>query len=129
MWALQVESPKCCVCLVISTVGDIYRAVGELHRLGEVSLAPSGGQSAKPSGRPTGWSGLHRLCPPPLPLLLLMLTRVLEAVGQTDIKHGQPALGPFWPTVWPTQSMCQIHLRGDDDFDIWSTLLCHPLKC
>jgi hypothetical protein len=24
--------------------------------------------------------------------------------------------------------MCQIHHRGDDDFDIWSTSLCHPLK-
>jgi hypothetical protein len=25
--------------------------------------------------------------------------------------------------------MCQIHPRGDDDFDIWSTLFCHLLKC
>jgi hypothetical protein len=31
--------------------------------------------------------------------------------------------------VWPTQSTCQIHPCGDDDFDIWSTSLCHPLKC
>jgi hypothetical protein len=25
--------------------------------------------------------------------------------------------------------MCQIYRRGDDDFDIWSTLLCPPFKC
>jgi hypothetical protein len=24
--------------------------------------------------------------------------------------------------------MCQMHPRGDDDFDMWSTLLCYPLK-
>jgi hypothetical protein len=42
---------------------------------------------------------------------------------------GQHALGPVWPGVWPTWSMRQIHPRGDDDFDIWSISLCHPLKC
>jgi hypothetical protein len=42
---------------------------------------------------------------------------------------GWLALGSFWPGVLPTRSMCQIHSRGDDDFDIWSILLCHPLKC
>jgi hypothetical protein len=42
---------------------------------------------------------------------------------------GRPAPRPTHPTVWPTWSMCQIHPRGDDDFDIWSTSLCHPLKC
>jgi hypothetical protein len=58
MRALQVESPKCGVCLLISTVGGIYRAVGELHRLGKVGLAPSG-------GRPVAWRALHQLSPPP----------------------------------------------------------------
>jgi hypothetical protein len=24
--------------------------------------------------------------------------------------------------------MCQIHPRGDDDFDVWSASPCHPLK-
>jgi hypothetical protein len=38
MRALQVESLKCGVCLLISTVGGIYMAMGELDRLGEVSL-------------------------------------------------------------------------------------------
>jgi hypothetical protein len=56
-----------CVCLLTSTIGGIYRAVGELHRLGEVRLVPSGGRSAKPHGWPVRWSGLHRLG-----LLLLM---------------------------------------------------------
>jgi hypothetical protein len=41
----------------------------------------------------------------------------------------RPAPRPTRPGVWPTWSMCQIHPRGDDDFDIWSTSLCHPLKC
>jgi hypothetical protein len=42
---------------------------------------------------------------------------------------GRLAPGPTRRGVWPTWSMCQIHPRGDDDFDIWSTSLCHPLKC
>jgi hypothetical protein len=40
--------------------GVIYRVVGELHRLGEVGLAPSGGRAA-------GSSGLHQLSPLPWP--------------------------------------------------------------
>jgi hypothetical protein len=31
---LKVEFPKCGVCVLISTGWGIYRAVGELHRLG-----------------------------------------------------------------------------------------------
>jgi hypothetical protein len=42
---------------------------------------------------------------------------------------GRLAPGPTRPRVWLTWSTCKIHPRGDDDFDIWSTLLCHPLKC
>jgi hypothetical protein len=42
---------------------------------------------------------------------------------------GQPAPGPTQPGVLPTWFTCQIHPRGDDDFNIWSTSLCHPLKC
>jgi hypothetical protein len=42
---------------------------------------------------------------------------------------GQPTPLPTRPRVWPTWSTCQIHPRGDDDFDISSTSLCHPLKC
>jgi hypothetical protein len=38
------------VCVLISTIGGIYRAMGELHRLGEVGSAPSGGRPAKPRG-------------------------------------------------------------------------------
>jgi hypothetical protein len=36
---------------------------------------------------------------------------------------GRPAPGPTQPRVCPTWSMCQIHPRGDDNFDIWSTAL------
>jgi hypothetical protein len=39
------------------------------------------------------------------------------------------APGPTQSGVWLTWSVYQIHPHGDDDFDIWSTLLCHPLKC
>jgi hypothetical protein len=42
---------------------------------------------------------------------------------------SQSAPGPTRPGVWPTWTTCQTHLRGDDDFGIWSTSLCHPLKC
>jgi hypothetical protein len=49
--------------------------------------------------------------------------------GQPRSWVGRPAPGPTWPGVWPTWSMCQIHPCGDDDFDIWSTSLFHPLKC
>jgi hypothetical protein len=45
MKALQVECPKCGVCVCrLSPVGDIYRAMGELHRLGRGSNSPSGGR-------------------------------------------------------------------------------------
>jgi hypothetical protein len=53
---LQVESPKYGVCLLISTVGVIYRVVGELHQLGEVGLVPSGD---RPDGA-TSTDFLHR---------------------------------------------------------------------
>jgi hypothetical protein len=42
---------------------------------------------------------------------------------------GRPTPGPTRPRVWPTWSTCEIHPRGGDDFDIWSTSLCYPLKC
>jgi hypothetical protein len=42
---------------------------------------------------------------------------------------GQLTPGRTQPGVWPTWSTCQIHPCGDDDFDIWSTSPCHPLKC
>jgi hypothetical protein len=42
---------------------------------------------------------------------------------------GRPTAGPTWPAVRPTWSMYQIHPRGDDNFDIWYTSHCHPLKC
>jgi hypothetical protein len=42
---------------------------------------------------------------------------------------GRPAPRPTRSRVWLTWSTCQIHPRGDNDFDIWSTLLCHHLKC
>jgi hypothetical protein len=53
MGALQVQSPKCGVCVCrISLVGGIYRAMGELHRLGR------GGNLPRAAGRPShmiGW--------------------------------------------------------------------------
>jgi hypothetical protein len=42
---------------------------------------------------------------------------------------GQPAPRPTRPGVYPTWSMHQIHPHCDDNFDIWSTSLCHLLKC
>jgi hypothetical protein len=122
------------MCILISTVGGIYRVVGELHRLEKlVWCQVVAGRQSHVAGQLGGVAStnfLHRLG-----LLLLVQTRVLKATGQTNIKHGRPAkeigrpaFGPFRVGVWPTRSMCQIHPRGDQDFDIWSTLLCHPLK-
>jgi hypothetical protein len=96
MRALQVESPKSSVCVLISTTRSIYRAVGEPHQLGEVGLVPSGGRLAKPRDRPAGWSGLHQLFPPPWPS-----TPHVDTCPQS---HGS-CRHKTWPTgqgVWPT---------------------------
>jgi hypothetical protein len=61
MRALQVESLNCGVWVNFHHEGGIYRSELDLHRLGEVSLAPGG-------GRPVGWSGFHHW----LRLFLLM---------------------------------------------------------
>jgi hypothetical protein len=48
--------------------------------------------------------------------------------GRPKNRASRLATLPTRPRVWSTWSTCQIYPRGDDDFDIWSTLLCHPLK-
>jgi hypothetical protein len=111
-------------CVNFHHEGGIYRGEWDLHWLGEVGLTPSGGRSAKPRGRPVGWSGFHRLgfsssCRRLAPKAWVKPPQTLA---------GRPTPIPTQPAVWPTWSTCQIHLRGDDDFDIWSTSLCHPLK-
>jgi hypothetical protein len=64
MRALQVEFPKCGVCIDFHCEGDIYRGEWDLHRLGEVGLVLGGGRVAKPRGQVAEWIGLHRLSPP-----------------------------------------------------------------
>jgi hypothetical protein len=56
-----------------------------------------------------------------------MVTKAQAELPQT--LADRPAPLPTRPGVWRTWSTCQIHLCGDDDFDIWSTSLCQPLKC
>jgi hypothetical protein len=122
-------------CVDIDHVVGIYRGGWDLHRLGEVGLAPCGGQAAKPRRQPTGWSGLHRLSPPTWPSPPHVdtsqprpgLNRV--NLGRPTKELGRPSPGPNRPGVWPTCSTFQIHPRGYDDIDIWLTSLCHPLKC
>jgi hypothetical protein len=46
MRALQLEFPKCGVCVDFHREGGIYRSEWDLHRLGEVGLAPGGGRPA-----------------------------------------------------------------------------------
>jgi hypothetical protein len=101
-----VESPKCVVCLLISTVGGVFiepwGSSTDLEK--SVWHQVVAGQPNHMVGRSGGAAStdfLHRLG-----LLLLMLTRALEATSQTDIKHGRPALGPFRLGVWPTRSLC-----------------------
>jgi hypothetical protein len=64
--------------------------MGELHRLGQVRLAPSGGW-------PAGWSDLHPLSPPPWPSTALVdmcprsrgpKRHKTWPASQNDIKHG-----------------------------------------
>jgi hypothetical protein len=89
------------------------------------------GWPAKPHGQPAEWSSLHRLSPP----TQASPPRVdvwQPSLGPNHLKPwsaSQPTPGPVWPGIWPTWYTCQIHPRGDDDFDIWSTSLCHLLKC
>jgi hypothetical protein len=55
-----------------------------------------------------------------------------QVPGRTALNPGRSAvqrLGPLGLGSGPTWSICQIHPRGDDDFDIWSTLPCYALKC
>jgi hypothetical protein len=40
------------------TMRGIYRGEWDLHRLGEIDLAPGGGQTAKPRGWLAGWTDL-----------------------------------------------------------------------
>jgi hypothetical protein len=75
--------------------------------------------AAKPHGRPGEWSGFHRLSPP----TRASPSRVdawQPSFGSNHLKTwlaGHP-LGPLSRGSSPTWSMCQIHPRGDDDFDI-----------
>jgi hypothetical protein len=68
--------------------GGIYRGEWDLHRLGEVSLVPGGGQAAKPHGQPTVWSGLHRLSPSTRP-------------SPPRVDAWQPRLGLNYLIPWP----------------------------
>jgi hypothetical protein len=92
-------------------------------------LAPGGGWLAKPRGWPAEWSTLHRLSPP-----------TWASPPRVDCGKqgaGRIASNPGWPAdPWAHSAWGLAHLvhvsntpHGDDDFDIWSTLLCYPLKC
>jgi hypothetical protein len=61
--------------------GGIYRGEWDLHRLGELILAPGGGRPTMPHGLSIGWSGLHRLSP---------LTQASPPLADV----WQPRLGP-----------------------------------
>jgi hypothetical protein len=89
------------------------------------------GQPSHVEGRPNGVastdSGFSSMC-------RCVATKVRAELPQTLASQprswaSRPAPLPTRPGVWPTWSTCQIHPRGDDDFNIWSTSLCHPFKC
>jgi hypothetical protein len=118
-------------CVDFHREGGIYKGEWDHHRLGELGLAPGGGRPAKPHSWPTGWSGIHRLG---FSSCRCMTTKARAEPCQTLVGRprswdGWPTPGPTRPRVWPTWSTCQIHPRGDVDFDMWSNSLCHPLKC
>jgi hypothetical protein len=104
--------------------GGIYRGDWDLHRLGEDSFVSGGG---RPGGAASTESGFSSSC-------ICVATKAQAGPPQTLARRprswaGQPAPLPTQPGVWPTWSTCQIHPRDDDDFDIWSTSICHPMKC
>jgi hypothetical protein len=55
----QVESSKCDVCVEIHRLGGIYRAMGEIDRLGRGGNSPSGGRPAEPHGQPPNEFSFH----------------------------------------------------------------------
>jgi hypothetical protein len=126
MRALQVEFLKCGVCVLISTRGGVFIGLcGSSTDLTEavthqVAAGRSGGTAS------TALAFLF-LCRHVSSKLWAELTQGL-AVGRINSTCVHEAPGPVRPGVWPTQSTCQLHPRGDDDFDIWSTSLCDPLK-
>jgi hypothetical protein len=73
--------------------------MGELHRLGEVSLAPSGGRPAIPRGQPDVWSGLHQLSPLPWPSTP-RVDMCPRSHGPNRHKTWLTSHG-VWPTDWP----------------------------
>jgi hypothetical protein len=75
-------------CLDYHHEGGIYGGEWDLHRLGEVGLAPGGGRAAKRRGRSAVWSGLHRLSP-------------LTQASPTRVDAWQPRLGPNRLEPWP----------------------------
>jgi hypothetical protein len=103
-------------CVDFHREGDIYRGEWDLHQLGEVGLAPGGGRPGGAASTDSGFSSSYRR----------MATKARAEPPQ--ILVGRLALGPTRPGVWPSWSTCQIHPCGDDDFDVWSTSLCDPLK-
>jgi hypothetical protein len=125
MGALQVESPKCSVCPQFHHRGVFIGPWGSSTDLDKsVWCQVVAGRPSHMAGRPgeaaSTDSGISSSC-------RCVATKAQAKSPQTLV--GRPAPLPTRPKVWPTWSTCQIHPRGDDDFDIWSTSLCHPLKC
>jgi hypothetical protein len=80
-------------------------------------VGPASGRTASNPGRSAKELGRPRAEPPQ------------ALAGRSRSWASRPAPGPTRPGVWPTWSTCQIYPCGDDNFDIWSTSLCHLLKC
>jgi hypothetical protein len=102
----------------------------DLHRLGEVGLVPGGGRLDKSHGRPIRWSGLHR--PPTFNTDSSFSSSCRHVATKAWVEQPQTLAGrPLVPLGLGSSS--HVHMSntpcGDDDFDIWSTSLCHPLKC
>jgi hypothetical protein len=108
-------------------LGGIYITVEELHRLREVSLAPSGGRPAKPCGQRARYSSLHWLSPLPWPSTPHVDTCPRSRRPTWDKKYqagqggwsvGQPmgpfglGFGPFGPCVKYTPVVMMILTFG-----------------
>jgi hypothetical protein len=89
---------------VNGTSTDLDRSVWRQVEVGRPSHVA--GRSGGTASTDSAFSSLRRC----------MATKALAEPPQT--LTGRPTPGPTQPGVWPTWSMCPIHPRGDDDFDI-----------
>jgi hypothetical protein len=124
-----VESKKCGVCSDLHQSRVFIGPWGRSTNLAEVvtrqvAVVKSSHMAGRPGGSASTYSSFSSSC---RHVATKARAEPLETLaGRPRRWADRLAPGPVHPGFWPTQSICQIHPRGDNDFDIWSTSLCYP---